>query len=148
MATYIPVLGSFEAPFSIVNGNDIAVARDADPAFQGPIRPGVLKWLFQLIVPDATAAGDDQYTLAVPCPYVFTADDVGANENSFWPHVCMCALDSDSSGQGAGIYVDTGEGADWNVTDQTIPVVIVLSTPTANESKFNVIIDFSHTSIS
>ena len=148
MATYIPVLGTYEAPFAILNGEDAVVDRDSTAAFQGSARPGVLKWIFQLSIEDSTADGENRFNIATPSPYKFTANDVNANENSFWPHCCICPINADGITLGAVIYVDTGEGVDWNVANQTVPVRIDITAPDALLAIYNVIIDFSHTAIS
>lgn len=147
-ATYIPVLGDFSAPFSIVSQDASAVPRNTAIAnIQGAWRPGKIRWIFDLNIPDATTpATDDQFTIQVPSPYAFTAADIGANENSFWPSVVITPRDSGVIAEQVSAMVM--DGSSWSVANQTVAVLVVVNAPGGALLNIGIDINFSHTMIS
>ena len=146
MATYVPILGDFSAEsFSLVNGAPTAVARDATAELQGSPRPGKMKWVLDLLVPDADAPNETSYLLKVLSPYAYTDALFATEANSFSPiamifpknllaGICAPAINFQ--------YAAPEEGT------QLIPVLITISNPQNGQANFHICIDFSHTAIS
>jgi hypothetical protein len=147
MATYVPILGNFAAPFSIVNGAAAAVARDGTATLQGDPRPGTMRTSFILYIPDGDAANEDSYTIQVPSPYEFTADDLTTSENSFWPAELSC-VPLDAASRLMFPIATIGIPANWSVANQTIALGILLTVPLNGLCGVLFSVDFSHTATS
>jgi len=145
-ASFVPVLGSFDAPFSIVSGDGTDVPRNGGAALQGTPRPGVLKTAFDIVCPDPTANNDDTYDFFVASPYAFTAALLNTEANRFRPIYWVQPEDAASAAQGPLLSLFAPAG--WSEANQAIRLSMTVTTPAAAAVIFRVFVDFSHTAIS
>lgn len=148
--TYVPALGDYAAPFSLLSGDATVVPRDATAAFQGAPRPGKIKWAFSLVIPDTAANNDEAYTVDVPVPFspnLFTAANFLVMANSFFPLVSILPATATAAAAAAVSPIITiGATGTWSVANQTLQCAVLLPAAVLT-AQYLVTIDFSHSLI-
>jgi len=151
-ATFVPVLGDFSlaaglfvAPFVLQSGDNTDVPRDGAAALQGGWRPGVMKTIFELRTPDATANADGSFTLIVPLPRPLdpTVAEAATGQNEFWPLVTVVPTVAQGHVQGLRATIAT-----INEAANTAQITLAVAVPAAQPASWLVGVDFSHTATS
>lgn len=149
-ATFVPIVGDFDAPFALLSGDASVVPADATAALAGVARPGKLKWAFNLIVPDTSANSDDTYTVDVPVPFsanLFTAANFLTMSNSFFPLLSILPGTATAAAAAAvSPLLTVGATGTWSAANLTLQCAIALPAAVVTV-EYLCVIDFSHSLI-
>ncbi|MFB3094406.1 MAG: hypothetical protein ACE10O_00935 [Candidatus Acidiferrales bacterium] len=141
---FVPLVGSFDAPFAIVSGDGTTIPRDTAANTQGDPRPGVLRWVLLLITPDATQDGDDEFNITVPIPEDFDLDAniLVTGANSVFPSLSLTA----GSAGVAGFFVAGAQTTVVDVPNRTVTVAVTVDN-VAQVGGWILEIDFCHSAV-